>query len=136
MHILLSLLGNKTVLKGILAVCFVFAIWFGWSTVKSNAYDKGYNTAVTEYTAKLLEDRRQYEKVLQNKLSSLRAELNLQHTKEVERIAQEQTTNQIVETVTKYVDKEIYITEDCNIVDPDLISMFNQQITRVNTKDR
>lgn len=136
MHILLGLLRNKTALKGIVAACLALTIVFAWSTAKSNAYDKGYNNAVTEYTAQLLEDRREYEKVLQEKLTGLRAELSLQHTKEVERLAQEQATNQTVKTVTEYVDKQVYITEECNTVDSDLISMFNNQITRANTRDK
>lgn len=135
MNILMMLFNNKILRNSILGIVGAAGLFFALQVYKNNIYQDGYDAAVVEYTAKMLENQRQYQEELTNKLVLLRQELNAQHQLEIARLASESQTDTIVKTITEYVDKEVYVKAECNTVDSDLVSMFNNQITRINTKN-
>jgi hypothetical protein len=104
-----------------------------WGEVKKDLISQGYQTAITEYQAKMLEQHNENISDTETKLILLRENLQTQYKKNLERVYSEVEVDSRVITNTKFIEKEVYIEKNCNTVDPNLISMFNETINGINT---
>lgn len=130
---ILSLLKGNKILSGLLGViCLVGILLFSWNSVKGSIYEDGYKAAVSEYQIKLIEQHNDNIKDTEGKLIELRSNLKVQYQKDLERTMSEQEVDTKVITNTEFIEKEVYIENTCNVVDPDLISLFNKSINSIN----
>jgi hypothetical protein len=119
-----------------LIAALVLGAVYIWSGVKEDLISQGYNTAVTEYQVKMLEQHNRSIKDTEGKLILLRANLQIQYDKNLQRVSSEREVDTKVITNTEFIEKEVYIENTCNTVDPDLILMFNKSINGVNTSEQ
>jgi len=128
-----SLIKNRKILASVsVALIIGISAWVGWSEIKSGIYDRGYNAAVQEYQEKLNEANAQAQELLIYRLQQQRRELQRQEEITLQRIQEEQAVDTEVKTITEYIEREIYVQEDCDVVPADLNSMFNDSIRSIN----
>lgn len=133
MNFILSLIKNRKILIGIgVASLIGISAWVGWSEIKSGIYDRGYNDAVQEYQAKLDEAQAQHQEYVIYKLKEVRRQAEIDKERTIARIKKEQDVDAGVETITEYIEKKVYVQDDCDIVPVDLNSMFNDSIRSIN----
>lgn len=106
--------------------------WYFWGSYKDSIYQEGYDAAVAQYSEQMSILNEKNRQETEQKLRQLRFDLAKQHQKEVERLKSEVVVDTEVKTITEYIDREIYVKEECNTVDPDLVGMFNKTINRIN----
>lgn len=132
--------GNKKMLSVLLIVAALAGGIFWFNSYKDNlhqhGYDEGYNKAVQEYTQEFLRVSEENQRKTEAKLRELRLELQKQHAQELTRVKEEAEVDKKVDTATEYIEKKVYVKEECNTVDPSLIRMFNESIYRVNSSYR
>lgn len=131
---LFKLLKSYKTLASVLALLSVLVgSMYLWGEVKKDLISQGYQTAITEYQAKMLEQHNENISDTETKLILLRENLQTQYKKNLERVYSEVEVDSRVITNTKFIEKEVYIEKNCNTVDPNLISMFNETINGINT---
>lgn len=130
---ILSLIKNRKVIIGVgVAAILGISVWVGWSEIKSGIYDRGYNAAVQEYQEKLNEANAQAQELLIYRLQQQRRELERQEEITLKRIQEEQAVDSEVKTITEYIEKKVYVQDNCDVVPVDLNSMFNDSIRSIN----
>lgn len=130
---LFKLLKSYKTLASVLALLSVLVgSMYLWGEVKKDLISQGYQTAITEYQAKMLEQHSENISDTETKLILLRENLQTQYKKNLERVYSEVEVDSRVITNTKFIEKEVYIEKNCNTVDPNLISMFNETINGIN----
>ena len=130
---ILSLIKNRKVIIGVgVALLIGISVWVGWSEIKSGIYDRGYNAAVQEYQEKINEANAQAQEFLIYRLQQQRRELQRQEEITLKRIQEEQAVDNEVKTITEYIEKKVYVQDDCDVVPVDLNSMFNDSIRSIN----
>lgn len=129
----ISLIKNRKVIVGIGAALLIgISVWVGWSEIKSGIYDRGYNAAVQEYQEKLDEANAQAHELLVYRLEQQRIELQRQEEITLQRVKEEQAVDDEVKTITEYIEKKVYVQDNCDVVPVDLNSMFNDSIRSIN----
>lgn len=129
----ISLIKNRKLLTGIGVVAILgISVWVGWSEIKSGIYDRGYNAAVQEYQEKLDEANAQAQELLIYRLQQQRRELERQEEITLQRVKEEQAVDDEVKTITEYIEKKVYVQDNCDVVPVDLNSMFNDSIRSIN----
>ncbi len=130
---ILGFLKNRKLIIGIGVAAFLgISVWVGWSEIKSGIYDRGYNAAVQEYQAKLNEANAQAQELLIYRLQQQRRELERQEDITLKRIQEEQAVDDEVKIITEYIEKKVYVQDNCDVVPVDLNSMFNDSIRSIN----
>lgn len=130
---ILGFLKNRKLLIGIGVAAFLgISVWVGWSEIKSGIYDRGYNTAVQEYQAKLDEAQAQHQEYVIYKLKEARRQAEIDKENTIKRIRAEQAVDSDVETITEYIEKKVYVQDTCDVVPADLNSLFNDSIRSIN----
>lgn len=133
MTYILSLIKNRKLLIGVGVVVFLSIIsWVGWSELKNGIYDRGYNDAVQEYQKVIEEQRVKHQEYVIGRLQEVRKQAQVDKDKAIARLRVEQSVDTEVKTVTEYIEKEIYVQDDCDVVPVDLNSMFNDSIRSIN----
>ena len=123
--------NNKALIASISALLCLYQL-------HSVVYDNGRESMRVELTAahnKALEDARtEYEKSIKQSIERIQAD----HGDELERIKAEREVVERVETVIKYVDKEIIVTPECDGLSSDIVRVFSQATSIISdsTKDR
>lgn len=131
---MLSLLRGSTLLWKVLGgISIVGVLLFALSQYKENIFEDGYNQAVQEYQVLLIQQQEYYKQDTENKLIKLRQTLAEDYNKEILRVKKEASIDAEIQTVTEYIEKEVFIPVECNVVDPNLISLFNNKISNINT---
>lgn len=129
----ISLIKNRKVIVGIGAALLIgISVWVGWSEIKSGIYDRGYNAAVQEYQEKLDEANAQAHELLVYRLEQQRIELQRQEEITLQRVKEEQAVDDEVKTITEYIEKKVYVQDNCDVVPVDLNRMFNDSIRSIN----
>ena len=118
------------------ALSLAGTLWWYWDSYKDSIYQKGFDDAVSQYSEQMLLLNERNRKETEQKLITLRLQLKEQHNQELARVKEETVVDTRVEEVIRYIDREIYVKEECNTVDPSLIRMFNETIDRVNSSTR
>lgn len=133
MTYILSLIRNRKLLIGLgVASLIGISLWAGWSGIKSGIYDRGYNAAVQEYQAKLDEAQAQHQEYVIYKLKEARKQAEIDKENTIKRIRAEQAVDSDVETITEYIEKKVYVQDNCDVVPADLNSLFNDSIRSIN----
>ena len=134
MSFLLTLIkNNKLISSGLLIGVLVVGAGFAWNNIRTSIYNQGFKDASDQYTQQMLNLQEEYNTETELKLRSLRTSLIIQHEREVSRIKGERLVDIKTEEVIKYVNKEIFITPECDVVDDSVISLFNESFNRVNS---
>ncbi len=124
--------NNKTIATVLSSVALVGVLWFAWHNIETSIYNEGYNDAVTAQQKRFEEAQNEYRAELVRKLKEQKDELKRQQEIEIERITSEKEVDTKVETVTKFIEKEVYVKEDCDIVPDNLNSLLNETIRSIN----
>ena len=133
MNYIISLFKNRKVVITLIVLVLLSAVsYFGWNKIENGIYEQGYNAAVQEYQAKLNQAQKEYNTELGFKLLELRTSMQRQHEQELSRLQKEQTVDDEVRTVTEYIEREIYVKEECDTVPPNLNRMLNDSIRSIN----
>lgn len=133
MTFLLSLIRKHKILTSVAGVVSVVGIlYFFWNEIETGIYDRGYNDAVQVYQEKIAEEQAKNDEFLEYKLNQLRYQLQKQQQEEVERVKEELETDKDVQKVTEYIEREVYVKEECDTVPVDLSRMFNNTIRSIN----
>mgnify|MGYP000285890392 CR=1 FL=1 len=128
--------GNKMISSVLLIISLSLGAMYIWSGVKEGLISQGYESAVTEYQAKMLTQQNKNIKDTEDKLVLLRASLQAQYTESLARAVVEKDIDTTVLTNIDFIEKEVYIEKSCNTIDPDLIRMFNKAINGINTSEQ
>lgn len=133
MTYILSLIKNRKILIGIGVAAFIgISAWVGWSELKDGIYDRGYNDAVQEYQAKLDKQQQEHQQYVAERLLDVRKQAKIDKEKTIKRIKEEQAVDSSVETITEYIEKKVYVQDNCDVVPAELNSLFNDSIRSIN----
>lgn len=99
-------------------------------------YQSGYDAAVTRITAEhnkaLEKQRQQYEQEIEKSL----ARINADYAQELERVRNEREIVTKIETVIEYVDREIKVPGECDMLVSDIVGVLKQATDIISTTDK
>lgn len=124
--------AKKTIISGIGVLATVLGLYVSWGNIKESHYNEGFQAAVQEYQVKMIEQQAKYKEETESRILQLRETLNRQYKEELERVKSESKVDAQVKTITKYLEKEVHVKEECNTVPVDLNRMLNESINSIN----
>lgn len=130
---ILTLLKNY---KGIASVIGILAalgsLYAVYDTVRDDWYEQGVADTQRAYEAKIIGLQQEYNVRLEQELASFREETNRKHAAEIARIQAEKEVEIETVEVIEYVDREIEVPVECDIVPVDFSRVLNETIRKVN----
>ena len=125
---------NNKKIASLAAIALVIGIAFlSWNKIESGIYNEGYSAAVKEYQRILIEEQNKSTDELNRRLQRLRLELQEQYQREIDRISSDKVIDERVVTVTEYIEKEVYVKEECDTVPVSFNRMLNDTIKSINS---
>lgn len=131
-YILSALKSNKYVWAGVACIFFVSSVYIAFSNVKASSYQNGYNKAVEEYQIALDQQQSDYQKYIITRLEEVKAKAEEDKEATIQRIKEEQSINDKVDTAIKYVEKESNVQDNCAVIPTNLNSLYNEAIRSIN----
>ena len=107
-------------------------LFLGFNNLKNSYIDRGYNQAKIEYNTLLIKEINKNTEFYEDRLITLRQNMQEQLKKDNDRKVTENTIDKEVVKVIEYIEREVYVKAECNTVSPDIIRMFNESISRTN----
>lgn len=134
---IIGLLKNNKKITSVAGVALLIGLFFfTWNKIERGIFDRGYSTAVKEHQQLLIDTQNRYTEELNKRLLNLRLELQEQHQRELDRVSANTKIDERVITVKEYIEKEIYVKEECNAVPVTLNRMFNESIRSINNPSK
>jgi len=131
---ILSLIKNYKKIGYIIgAVTVIGTLYFGYQNFQDKYFQQGYSQAKQEYDVMVAKAVNKNRVEYELRLVKLRQSLRQQAVDEQARRVAEVATDKEVVKVVEYIERKIYVKEECNTVDPVLISLFNDSVSRVNS---
>ena len=107
-------------------------LFLGFNNLKNSYIERGYNQAKIEYNTLLIKEINKNTEFYEDRLITLRQNMQEQLKKDNDRKVTENTIDKEVVKVIEYIEREVYVKAECNTVSPDIIRMFNESISRTN----
>jgi hypothetical protein len=131
---ILSLIKNYKKIGYIIgAVTVIGTLYLGYQNFQDKYFQQGYSQAKQEYDVMVAEAVNKNRVEYELRLVKLRQSLRQQAVDEQARRVAEVATDKEVVKVVEYIERKIYVKKECNTVDPVLISLFNDSVSRVNS---
>jgi len=111
-------------------------LFLGFNNLKNSYIDRGYNQAKIEYNTLLIKEINKNTEFYEDRLITLRQNMQEQLKKDNDRKVTENTIDKEVVKVIEYIEREVYVKAECNTVSPDIIRMFNESISRTNNSKK
>jgi hypothetical protein len=131
--IVFGFLKNYKSIASILGILVAVGSLYGvYSNVKDGWYEQGVIDTERQYQTKLVEMQQEYTVKLEQELANYRISMNANFAKELERVRAERIVETEVTEVISYVDREIKISAECDVVPLDFSRLLNNSINKVN----
>jgi hypothetical protein len=107
--------------------------YFTYTNFQDKYFQQGYSQAKKEYDVMVAKAVSNNVAKYEIRLTKLRQSLRQEAIDEQARRDAEKVVDVEVVEVIEYIERKVYVTEECNIVDPVLISLFNNSVSRINS---